>query len=116
MVYVILHVPLQFALGGLLLAIEDVNNDDSLLPGWDLNVIAANIGAPEKMEMVKIDRRNTATASLPIQKMTEMRDQGATVFIGPDGTCTPEALVAAAWNIPMISYVSNFYLCNGDLS
>nr|XP_029711385.1 guanylate cyclase 32E-like isoform X5 [Aedes albopictus] len=36
--------------------------------------------------------------------MTEMRDEGIAAFIGPDETCTTEALVASAWNIPMISY------------
>nr|XP_029711378.1 guanylate cyclase 32E-like isoform X4 [Aedes albopictus] len=38
------------------------------------------------------------------RKMTEMRDEGIAAFIGPDETCTTEALVASAWNIPMISY------------
>ena len=38
--------------------------------------------------------------------MTEMRDDGAVAFIGPDLNCTNEALVAAAWNLPMIAYVS----------
>ncbi|XP_045477844.1 guanylate cyclase 32E-like isoform X2 [Harmonia axyridis] len=36
--------------------------------------------------------------------MTEMRDNGTIAFIGPDDTCFSEALVAAAWNLPMISY------------
>lgn len=27
-------------------------------------------------------------------------------FIGPDESCLYEALVASAWNLPMISYVS----------
>ncbi|XP_044758334.1 guanylate cyclase 32E-like isoform X2 [Coccinella septempunctata] len=36
--------------------------------------------------------------------MTEMRDNGTLAFIGPDDTCFSEALVAAAWNLPMISY------------
>lgn len=39
--------------------------------------------------------------------MTEMRDRGTIGFIGgPEDECVSEALVAAAWNIPMISYVS----------
>ena len=41
-----------------------------------------------------------------ITRMTEMRDSGAVAFIGPDLNCTNEALVAAAWNLPMIAYVS----------
>ncbi|XP_050084377.1 guanylate cyclase 32E [Anopheles aquasalis] len=36
--------------------------------------------------------------------MTEMRDEGIVAFIGPDETCTAEALVASAWDVPMISY------------
>jgi len=47
--------------------------------------------------------------SLPIRVMTEMRDKGTVAFIGgPEDTCVSEALVAAAWNLPMISYVSRF--------
>lgn len=42
--------------------------------------------------------------------MTEMRDNNVVAFIGPDETCTSEALVAAAWNLPMISYVYFIYL------
>lgn len=45
--------------------------------------------------------------SLPIKIMTEMRDRGTIGFIGgPEDTCESEALVAAAWNLPLISYVS----------
>lgn len=45
--------------------------------------------------------------SRPIKIMTEMRDRGTIGFIGgPEDECVSEALVAAAWNIPMISYVS----------
>ena len=38
--------------------------------------------------------------------MTEFRDQGVTAFIGPDKSCRQEALVASAWNLPMIAFVS----------
>lgn len=35
-----------------------------------------------------------------------MRDNNSTIaFIGPDGQCAAEALVAAAWNLPMITHV-----------
>lgn len=40
-----------------------------------------------------------------IRKMTEIKDQ-VLAFIGPDESCASEALVAAAWNIPLISYVN----------
>nr|CAH7759578.1 unnamed protein product [Callosobruchus chinensis] len=38
--------------------------------------------------------------------MTRMRDAGVAAFIGPDDACAAEALVAGAWNLPIISYVS----------
>jgi guanylate cyclase len=47
---------------------------------------------------------------MAIRRMTEMRDNNSTVaFIGPDGQyCADEALVAAAWNLPMITHVRIF--------
>lgn len=57
--------------------------------------------------------------SRPIKIMTEMRDRGTIGFIGgPEDTCISEALVAAAWNLPMISYVrftEFFQLCWSQL-
>ena len=41
-----------------------------------------------------------------IQGMTEMYFNGIQAFIGPEDSCTIEANVVAAWNMPMISYVS----------
>jgi len=39
--------------------------------------------------------------------ITQMICDKVAVFIGPEGnTCHTEAIVAQAWNIPMISYVS----------
>lgn len=51
-------------------------------------------------------RSQSSLAARAIRIMTEMRDNGTLAFIGPDDTCSAEALVAAAWNLPMISYVS----------
>lgn len=43
---------------------------------------------------------------LPIKEMSRMRDEeNVAAFIGPDEVCTTEALVATAWNLPMISFV-----------
>lgn len=47
--------------------------------------------------------------------MTEMRDDNVVAFIGPDETCTSEALVAAAWNLPMLSYVSICFSIDAEL-
>uniref|UniRef100_A0A182Q3F5 Guanylate cyclase n=1 Tax=Anopheles farauti TaxID=69004 RepID=A0A182Q3F5_9DIPT len=86
------YVHSKVVLGALLLAIETINNDSTLLPGKKLRFQAIDIGAQKSLK------------AFPIQKMTEMRDSGIVVFIGPDETCTSEALVASAWNLPMISY------------
>ncbi|KAH8242006.1 hypothetical protein KR038_001056 [Drosophila bunnanda] len=36
--------------------------------------------------------------------MTQMREAGVAAFIGPDESCTTEALLASAWNTPMLSF------------
>ncbi len=81
-----------------------MNKSEDLLPGWNLKLLASNIGMAGPKNNTQ--EHNLSTARLTINKMTEMKDQGAVVFIGPDKTCASEALVAAAWNMPMISYVS----------
>lgn len=43
-------------------------------------------------------------------RMTEMKDNGIIAFVGPDKECRAEALVAAAWNLPILTYVSYFYV------
>lgn len=74
-----------------------------LLPGRKLSYIAADIGTNPASS--GITRRKSSLAALAIKIMTEMRDNGTIAFIGPDDTCSSEGLVAAAWNLPMISYV-----------
>ncbi|EFX69540.1 hypothetical protein DAPPUDRAFT_62171 [Daphnia pulex] len=84
-------------LGAIPLAVEEVNNDPNLLPGRKLQFVVADIGNPIG---------NDGLTALAIRRMTEMRDNNSTVaFIGPDGQyCADEALVAAAWNLPMITH------------
>ncbi|XP_046651148.1 guanylate cyclase 32E-like isoform X2 [Daphnia pulicaria] len=83
-------------LGAIPLAIETINNDPNLLPGRKLQFVAADIGNPVG---------NDGLTALAIRRMTEMRDNNSTIaFIGPDGQCAAEALVAAAWNLPMITH------------
>nr|XP_027233544.1 guanylate cyclase 32E-like [Penaeus vannamei] len=84
----------SLALGALPLAVEDVNNDHNLLPGKRLVFEVADVG----------NSNLEALAALSIRRMTTMRDKGHLVFIGPDDNCANEALVAAAWNLPMITY------------
>ena len=41
-----------------------------------------------------------------IRGMTDHYLNGTLAFIGPENTCAFEARVAAAWNLPMIGFVS----------
>ncbi|XP_035224791.1 guanylate cyclase 32E-like, partial [Stegodyphus dumicola] len=76
--------------GAIPLAVEMVNENPLLLPDHNLRFMYLDSGEP-----------NTAVT---IRKMTQMKDDGVTAFIGPDHSCVSEALVAAAWDIPMITY------------
>lgn len=74
-----------------------------LLPGRRLEYLAADIGTNPTSS--GLARKKSSLAARAIRIMTEMRDNGTIAFIGPDDTCSSEALVAAAWNLPMIAYV-----------
>ncbi|XP_023312344.1 guanylate cyclase 32E [Anoplophora glabripennis] len=92
----------QVVLGALPLAVDAVNEDKELLPGRHLSYVAADIGT--NPPALGVARSKSSLAAHAIRVMTEMRDNGTIAFIGPDDTCSSEALVAAAWNLPMISY------------
>ncbi len=49
---------------------------------------------------------NWADTLVSIRAMTEMYNDGVIAFIGPEDTCVTEARIAAAWNLPMIDFVS----------
>ena len=51
-------------------------------------------------------RDNKADTLESLRGMTEQYTAGAVAFIGPEDTCEREARLAAAWNIPMIAFVS----------
>ncbi|XP_034243092.1 guanylate cyclase 32E, partial [Thrips palmi] len=89
-------------LGALPLAVRSVNEDPTLLPGRQLQYLAADIGTNPSESGLR--RRDSSLAALALRVMTVMRDRGAVAFIGPDDTCGAEALVATAWNLPVISY------------
>lgn len=76
--------------GAVSLAVHMINQDPGLLPDHNLFFVAYD----------------TINSPVAIQKMTKMRDEQEVVaFIGPDFSCEHEAMVAAAWDMPMISYV-----------
>ncbi|KAK8766858.1 guanylate cyclase 32E-like [Amblyomma americanum] len=76
--------------GAVPLAISHINRDDSLLPGYRVTFRPENVG-------------QVGTSSA-IRKMTALWQSGVVAFIGPDENCYAEALVADAWNLPMITY------------
>jgi len=92
-------------LGALPIAVDTVNQDPTLLPGLTLRYEVADVG----------NSQVEALAALSVRRMTSMRDAGHLAFIGPDDHCANEALVAAAWNLPLITYVSviffSFLVC-----
>jgi len=49
---------------------------------------------------------NKADTGESLRAMTVMNKRDIVAFIGPEDTCATEARVAAAWNIPMIAFVS----------
>ncbi|KAK3090839.1 hypothetical protein FSP39_015066 [Pinctada imbricata] len=75
--------------GAITLAIEKVNADDKLLPDYHLNVIWGD---------------TQADTLVGTRIVTEQWSQGAVAFFGLEDSCSVEARVAAAWNLPMISY------------
>ncbi|RWS09764.1 guanylate cyclase 32E-like protein, partial [Dinothrombium tinctorium] len=80
--------------GAIPLAVEHVNKDANLLPNHTLQFVPGDYMKP-----------NTALA---IRTMTRLlTDENVVAFIGPDYSCAEEALVAAAWNLPMIAYLDS---------
>ena len=40
-----------------------------------------------------------------ITRMSELRDLGVSLFLGPDNPGKTEALLTGAWNLPMMTFV-----------
>ena len=49
---------------------------------------------------------NKADTLVSLRAMTKLYAEGTIAFIGPEDTCETEARLAAAWNLPMIAFVS----------
>ena len=81
----------KYHVGAVVCAINDINRNPDLLQGHTLTYIY-----------------NDTKAHLltTIRGMTSQHDDGVLAFIGPEDSCETEATVAAAWNVPMITYVS----------
>ena len=82
-------------LSSLLLAVESVNN------------MSVNNNLGFNITYIWNDTEGSGTQSLRI--MSERWKDGTDAFIGPGlRTCSFAARMAAAWNIPLLSYVSLF--------
>lgn len=53
-------------------------------------------------------RDNKADTAESLRIMTSMYFNDVIAFIGPEDTCAIEARLAAAWNLPLIAFVSTF--------
>ncbi|XP_064104241.1 receptor-type guanylate cyclase Gyc76C-like [Macrobrachium nipponense] len=80
--------------GAITLAVEEVNTNYPLVNGHRLNFTVAETYGQEEMSILK-------TAKLWISNIS--------AYIGPQETCVHEARMAAAFNLPMISYYSPHY-------
>ena len=77
--------------GAITLGILMVNQNRSILPNHRLQFVWAD---------------NSADTLTSIGRLTHQWKNGALAFFGPEDSCNVEGRVAAAWNLPMISFVS----------
>ena len=87
------HTYFPHVLGAVSLAVSSINNDSSILPNTTLDF---------KFEPLSNNQLEA------LRLMTEKRDEGVSAFIGPDEFCRNEAMIASAWNLPMIAFVRYF--------
>ncbi len=80
--------------GAMTYAITKIN-EDNLVPGHRFRLLWNDTHA------------DTLVSTL---SLCQQWREGAVAFFGPEGSCTVEARVAAAFNLPLISYVSINYI------
>ncbi len=90
--------PGQVISGAITLAVDEVNADPDVLPNHTVEfLIAETLG--QETESIKLT--------------SELAMEDISAFVGPQETCVHEGRIAAAFNIPMVSYVSKFYFSLG---
>ncbi|XP_067672620.1 speract receptor-like isoform X2 [Haliotis asinina] len=87
--FVLYKRPGSFISGALTYAIEEVNNDSSILPNYTLDYVIAETHGNERKS---------------IEETVLLREKNISVYLGPQETCVHEGRIAAAFNLPMISY------------
>ena len=88
--------------------------DGTRLPKYHVGALAVAVDEFNKAELkdlgVKLNflwNKTDGSNVKSVQVMTQFRERGVHGFIGPGHTaCLTEAIVATAWNIPLISFVS----------
>ena len=88
--------PGQLISGAITLAVEEINKDPSVLPNHTLEFMIAETYGKELQSIRQ-------TAVLPSMNIS--------AYVGPQETCVHEGRIAAAFNLPMVSYVSIIFLC-----
>jgi guanylate cyclase len=82
--------------GAITYALQQVNADPHILPNHTLHLIWGDT------------RGDTLTG---VRLLTDQWRKGVVAFFGLEDSCSVEARVAAAWNLPLISYVSTHTVC-----
>lgn len=80
--------------GAMTWAVDTINQNSSILADHNLTFIWSNTGADQLVGT---------------RELTYQWRSGAIAFFGPEDSCDVESRVAAAWNLPMISYVSDYF-------
>ena len=80
--------------GALSLALDEVNNNTAILPDHKLEFVVAETYGSELYS---------------VKETVDLINENISAYIGPQDTCMHEAKIAAAFNIPMISYVSSLF-------
>ena len=83
--------PGQAISGAITLAVDEINNSPHILPDHTLEFLIAETYGQE---------------SISIRRTAELVTYNISAYIGPQETCVHEGRIAAAFNLPMISYVS----------
>nr|CFW94229.1 Eka-Guanyl cyclase protein [Euperipatoides kanangrensis] len=84
--------------GAISYAIDKINMNSTLLSNYSLNLLWIDNRPPPHGHI------NYEHVNASVMALTRLWKQGAVVFFGPEDSCNVQATIAAAWNLPMISY------------
>ena len=86
--------PGQAISGAITYAVDEVNRSPLVLPNHTLEFVIAETYGQEEIS---------------IRRVAQLQNYNISAYIGPQETCVHEGRIAAAFNTPMISYVSTFH-------